>query len=359
MLIVLFIRWIIFFSLLKTNYQIYYYTISLGLLIVIFLNCNRLWKFFIIYEISLIPIIIIILGLGLNPYRFPASFYIIIYIILFSLPSLRVLIINFKVINSLNIILSNHLLNVIRIITLIILFLVKVPIYGLHYWLPKAHVEASTLGSIILAGGLLKIGTYGFYKIILWIKLFKLNRFYFIIRSIFINIICIIQTDTKKLVALTSVAHITISLSMLTVLTNSSLIRFYLINLRHTFTSVLIFYIVGSIRSLNQTRIIYLLPCFNYSLIYYIFILVIFNNIGTPPFLSFFREIIIFRHLIIFNYNRLIFIIVLLLFATLYSLNLLFNRKIEQFKNFKFSFYLNIIFILNFSIIFCLILKNY
>jgi len=162
LLIVLFIRWIIFFSLLKTNYQIYYYTISLGLLIVIFLNCNRLWKFFIIYEISLIPIIIIILGLGLNPYRFPASFYIIIYIILFSLPSLRVLIINFKVINSLNIILSNHLLNVIRIITLIILFLVKVPIYGLHYWLPKAHVEASTLGSIILAGGLLKIGTYGF-----------------------------------------------------------------------------------------------------------------------------------------------------------------------------------------------------
>jgi NADH-ubiquinone oxidoreductase chain 4 len=98
-------------------------------------------------------------------------------------------------------------------IILIIAFLVKLPIYLTHLWLPKAHLEAPVTGSIILAGVLLKLGGYGLIRVLSKIY-FSLN----LIRGVFlslslvgitlIGLVCCRLNDLKALVAYSSVAHI-------------------------------------------------------------------------------------------------------------------------------------------------------
>lgn len=103
-------------------------------------------------------------------------------------------------------------------------FLVKLPIYGLHLWLPKAHVEAPVSGSIILAGILLKIGGYGILRIT---SLFQgINHSIatplisiIIIGAPLARLACIRQADLKSLIAYSSVAHMGLILAGL--ITNS------------------------------------------------------------------------------------------------------------------------------------------
>jgi len=92
--------------------------------------------------------------------------------------------------------------------------LVKIPIYRVHLWLPKAHVEAPVAGSMILAGVLLKLGGYGIYRVSLLINirlLLSLERLilsFTFIGALFVGFICMRQVDVKSLIAYSSVCHI-------------------------------------------------------------------------------------------------------------------------------------------------------
>jgi len=181
--------------------------------------------FYIFFESALIPIIILIFIWGNQPERSQAGLYMLFYTLLGSLPLLVVLSFSRRIVS-----LSWALFSVRYIpystgfqLFFLFAFLVKLPIYFFHLWLPKAHVEAPVAGSMLLAGVLLKLGSYGILRVLPLISLlFNQIIFLFIISvaligSIYIRFSCLRQTDIKALIAYSSIRHIGILLGGLMV----------------------------------------------------------------------------------------------------------------------------------------------
>lgn len=103
-------------------------------------------------------------------------------------------------------------------LTLRIAFLVKFPIYFVHFWLPKAHVEAPVAGSIILAGVLLKLGGYGLYRLNFLLAPGIFNYSISILRLVgasILGLMCCRLRDIKVIIAYSSVVHIAIIIASL------------------------------------------------------------------------------------------------------------------------------------------------
>lgn len=171
--------------------------------------------FYICFESSLIPTLILIIGWGYQPERLQAGIYILFYTLFASLPLLGSILLIYSETGRLIINLSFHLNERWRIWYLcrVIAFVVKLPVFIFHLWLPKAHVEAPVAASMLLAGILLKLGGYGLLKILplfekrtlrfswLWVRLGLAGAF-------IIRLVCLRQTDIKSLIAYSSVVHI-------------------------------------------------------------------------------------------------------------------------------------------------------
>lgn len=189
--------------------------VALAVFLLLSFSGSDLMVFYIMFESTLIPIFLLILGWGYQPERIPASYYLLFYTLFASLPLLLGLLYLSSELGSMNF----YLLGISRIewgiplvVAMILAFLVKIPIYFGHLWLPKAHVEAPVAGSIILAGVLLKLGGYGLFRVlpVLSLSLVAISPWVIAVRVIggaVASLICIRETDAKSLIAYSSVAH--------------------------------------------------------------------------------------------------------------------------------------------------------
>jgi len=143
-------------------------------------------------------------------------------------------------------------------------FAIKVPLFPLHTWLPDAHVEAPTAGSVILAGILLKMGTYGFLRFALpffpAVALNQTVQLVIVVLSLigimYGGLVAMVQPDFKKLIAYSSVAHLGFVMLGIWALTLQSVQGALLVMINHGISTGALFFLVGMIYERRHSRLI-------------------------------------------------------------------------------------------------------
>ena len=180
-------------------------------------------------------------------------------------------------------------------------FATKVPMVPMHIWLPEAHVEAPTSGSVILAGVLLKLGTYGLIRFSL--PLFPEASYFFtplvytisVIGIIYTSFTAIRQTDFKRIIAYTSVAHMNLVIVGMFSFNSIGLEGALLQSLSHGFVASALFLIIGVVYERHHTRMVKYYGGLVHVMPLYTFIFLFFTmaNIGLPGTGSFIGEFLI------------------------------------------------------------------
>nr|ARH54723.1 NADH dehydrogenase subunit 4 [Trachys troglodytiformis] len=199
---------------------IYVFTVLVLLIsLMITFSSLNLFIFYLFFEVSLIPTLMLILGWGYQPERLQAGIYLLFYTLMASLPMMISIFYLYYLNNSLEFFYLLNLSNSFYLMgCLLMVFLIKMPMYFVHLWLPKAHVEAPVSGSMILAGIMLKLGGYGLMRLLfLFSHLINFMNFYIIsislVGGVIVSIMCLRQIDIKSLIAYSSVAHMGLVLS--------------------------------------------------------------------------------------------------------------------------------------------------
>jgi proton-translocating NADH-quinone oxidoreductase chain M len=269
-------------------------------------SVTEILYFYIFFEVVLIPMFLIIGIYGSRQEKIAAAYQFFIYTLIGSLAMLISIIFILMVVGSTNIWLIkayafSPLLERILWLAFFASFAVKIPMFPFHLWLPKAHVEAPTAGSVLLAGALLKLGSYGFLRFSLF--LFPNGTEYFrpfivvlaLLGIIYSSFTILRQIDLKRIVAYSSVSHMSFVIAGCFGGTNISLNGAILLMLAHGLVSGGLFLCVGYLYDRYKSRNLWyyrglasIMPI--YAIMFFILILA---NLGFPLTLNFVSEFLI------------------------------------------------------------------
>nr|QIV24544.1 NADH dehydrogenase subunit 4 [Olethrius laevipennis] len=312
------------------NYSQLFLLVMISLMLSLYLTFSslNLFVFYLFFEISLIPTLFLIVGWGYQPERIEAGVYLLFYTLLVSLPMMISIFYYYERYSEINFGLMDWGVdNVFMYVCMNGVFFVKIPMFLVHLWLPKAHVEAPVSGSMILAGIMLKLGGYGLLRVM---KLFtevglKVNIFFIIISLVggfFVSLICIRQSDVKSLVAYSSVAHMGLALGGIMTMNLWGFWGSLVLMLAHGLCSSGLFCLANITYERLGSRSLYLNKGFlniipSLSLWWF---LLCSSNMAAPPSLNLLGEINLINSLVGYSWLSMIFLSLISFFSAVYSL---------------------------------------
>nr|YP_010472679.1 NADH dehydrogenase subunit 4 [Carea varipes]UVH65811.1 NADH dehydrogenase subunit 4 [Carea varipes] len=321
-------------NLYKMNFFINFFLLNIiFLLIMLYLTFSvmNMFMFYLFFEGSLIPTLLLIVGWGYQPERIQAGMYLLFYTLFVSLPLLMGI---FYVFNEMNCMMI-YFLKFINLdmyllyFSMILAFLVKMPMYFVHLWLPKAHVEAPVSGSMILAGIMLKLGGYGLLRLMIFLQEInmKLNYVWIVISLVggfYISLKCFCQVDIKSLIAYSSVAHMSIVISGIMVMNYWGFMGSYILMIGHGLCSSGMFCLANISYERLHSRSLYInkgMMNFMPSMSLWWFLLMS-SNMAAPPSLNLMGEITLINSMLSWSWLSMIMLMLVSFFSAGYSLYL-------------------------------------
>nr|QOJ45097.1 NADH dehydrogenase subunit 4 [Allobates sp. Neblina] len=303
---------------------------------------NNLILFFIMFEATMIPTLIVITRWGAQKERMMAGTYLLFYTLSGSMALLTALLFFHESIGTLSLPILKEMSSELYHLPLapawwagcFLAFLIKMPLYGVHLWLPKAHVEAPIAGSMILAGTLLKLGGYGILRMGLMLGDSLLNLapqlIVFSLFGVFLSaILCSRQTDLKSMIAFSSVSHMGLVIAAAMIKTEWSIIGAMILMISHGLVSSALFCLANTTYERTNSRTLMLLKggqiIFPLTAAWWLTASLL--NMALPPSSNFIGELSILLSL--FQWSNLTLVISSLgvIFTTSYSLYLFWSSQ--------------------------------